>query len=185
MKVCLSLSVVGLAGYLTMTSFAVAGGGADPKEQGGRFTITTKRADDTVEVRGEKGRTVFAVKSPFGIGQVVIGRKGEEWPKAVVLRLHLKGLSSFRASNGKTTLNAVASIQDGKPQVRSWKDRNEDAPLDEKSPFWMDIRILGNDGKLAKELPLKHGYFELVLPRAFFEGNPKSITLNWIDFYRD
>ena len=44
MKVCLSLAVVGLAGYLAVTSFAAVGGGADPKEQAGRFKITTKRA---------------------------------------------------------------------------------------------------------------------------------------------
>jgi hypothetical protein len=36
--------VVGLADYLTITSLAVAGGGADPKKQAGRFKITTKRA---------------------------------------------------------------------------------------------------------------------------------------------
>ena len=48
----------------------------------------------------------------------------------------------------------------------------------------MDIRIVGGDGRPAQELPLKDGYFEMTLPRAFFEGNPKSITLNWIDFYR-
>src|SRR5262249_19656425 len=140
MKVCLTLSVVGLAGYLTMTSFAAAGGGADPKEKAGRFKITTKRADDSVEVRGEKGRTVFAVKCPSGISQAVIERQEDTWPKAVVLRLRLKGLSSFRASNGKFMVNAVASIRDGKPQVRLWKDRKEDAPLDEKSPLWTDIR---------------------------------------------
>jgi hypothetical protein len=37
-----------------------------------------------------------------------------------------------------------------------------------------------------EESPLapKDGYFEMALPKAFFEGNPKSITLNWIDFYR-
>src|SRR5262249_38600854 len=113
MKVCLTLGVVGLAGYLTMTSFAAAGGGADPKKQAGKFQITTKRADDTVGVRVEKGRTVFSVKSPFGISQAVIERQEDTWPKAVVLRLHLKGLERFRASNGKATLNAVASIQGG------------------------------------------------------------------------
>jgi hypothetical protein len=185
MKNCLSLiAVVGLAGYLTMTSFAAAGGGADPKKQAGKFQITTKRADDTVEVRGEKGRTVFSMKSPFGISQAVIERQEATWPKAVVLRLHLKGLESFRASNGKTTLNAAVSIQDGKPQVRLWKDGKEDNRLDEKSPFWMDLRILSSDGKPATKMPLKNGYFEMTLPRAFFEGNPKAITLNWIDFYR-
>ena len=35
-----------------------------------------------------------------------------------------------------------------------------------------------------RELPLKGGYFEMQLPAAFFEGNPKSITIDWIDFYR-
>ena len=48
----------------------------------------------------------------------------------------------------------------------------------------MDVRIVGGDGKPAKELPLQDGYFEVTLPRAFFDGNPKSITLNWIDFFR-
>ena len=38
--------------------------------------------------------------------------------------------------------------------------------------------------KPAKEIPLKGGYFELPLPRALFEGNPKSITVSWIDYYR-
>jgi hypothetical protein len=48
----------------------------------------------------------------------------------------------------------------------------------------MDIHIVGGDGRPAQELPLKDGYFEMTLPRLFFEGSPKSITLNWIDFYR-
>ena len=146
--------------------------------------ITTERQDDRVEVKAEKDRAVFAVKSPFGISEAVIERQDDTWPKAVVLRLHLKGLESFRASNGKVRLDAAVSIQEGKTKLRLWKDGKEDAPLDEKSPLWTDIRIVGGDGKPAKELPLKEGYFEVALPRAFFEGNPKSITLNWIDFYR-
>ena len=84
---------------------------------------------------------MFSVKSPFGISQVVIERTDDKWPDAVVLRLHLKGLENIRASNGKVTLDAAVSIQDDKPKVRMWKDGKEDAPLDGKSPFWMDIRI--------------------------------------------
>jgi hypothetical protein len=138
-----------------------------------------------VEVKVEQDRTVFAVKSPFGISQAVIERQEATWPKAVVLRLHLKGLSNFRASNGKVRVDAAVSIQEGKTQVRMWKEGNEDAPLDEKSPFWTAIRIMGGDGKPARELPLKDGHFEVPLPRAFFEGTPKAITVNWIDFYRN
>jgi hypothetical protein len=76
------------------------------------------------------------------------------------------------------------SIQDGKPKVQQWKDGKQDALLDTKSPFWMEVRVLGADGKPAKKLPLAGGYVEVVLPKAFFAGNPKSITLNWIDFHR-
>ena len=155
-----------------------------PSDQPAKFKITTKRKDDAVEVRADKDKTVFAVKSPFGISQAVIERVEDKWPKSVVLRLHLKGLESFRASNGKVTLDAAVSIEEGKQKVRVWKDGKEKAPLDEKSTLWLDVRIVGGDGKPAKELPLKDGYFEVALPKAFFEANPKSITLNWIDFYR-
>jgi hypothetical protein len=176
MKPGLFLLVVGL---LPVVSWA--DGGAEPA----RYKVMTKRKDDTVEVRAEKDKGLFIIKSPFGISQAVIEREGEKWPYAVALRLHLKGLENFRASNGKVTLDAAVSIQEGKVKVRLWKDGKEDAPLDEKSPLWTDIRIVGGDGKLAKELPLKNGYFEVAVPKAFFEGNPMAITLNWIDFYRN
>jgi hypothetical protein len=175
MKARLFLLVVDLLPVL-----AWAGDGAAPA----KFNITTKRKDDTVEVQADKDKTQFIIKSPFGISQAVIEREGEKWPDAVALRLHLKGLESFRASNGKIALDASVSSPEGKPKVRLWKDGKEDAPLDEKSPLWTDIRILGGDGKPARELPLKDGYFEMVLPRAIFDGNPEGITLSWIDFYR-
>ena len=57
-------------------------------------------------------------------------------------------------------------------------------PLNEKSRFWMDVRILSSDGKPADKIPMKNGYFEVALPKVLFDGNPKSVTLNWIDFNR-
>ena len=71
------------------------------------FQVTTRRKDDSVEVRADKDKTLFIIQSPFGISQAVIERKDEKWPGAVVLRLCLKGLESFRASNGKVTLDAA------------------------------------------------------------------------------
>jgi hypothetical protein len=177
-------SFIPLAVLLVIGSTAVASDADAPRAQPAKFKITTKRKDDSVEVKAEKDRALFTVKSPFGISEAVIERQEDTWPKAVVLRLRLKGLSSFRASNGKVRLDAAVSIDEGKAKVRLWKDGKEDAPLDEKSPLWTDIRIVGGDGKPAQELPLKGGYFEMALPKALFEGNPKSVTLNWIDFYR-
>ncbi len=160
---------------------AVATAGDSPS----KFKITTKKRDDTVEVRADQDKVMFVVKSPFGISQAVIERQDDAWPKIVALRLHLKGLESFRVAYDKVKLDAAVSVQDGKPKVRQWKDGKEDAPLDEKSPFGAEIRMLGADGGAAKDLPLKDGYFEVTLPRAFFEGNPKAITVAWIDFYRN
>jgi hypothetical protein len=171
------------AGLLTVLPFAHDGVAA--RHRPAKFKITTKRQDDTVEVRADQDKAVFDVKCPFGISQVVIEREGEKWPGAVALRLHLKGLESFRASNGLVTVGAAVGIQEGKSKVRLWQDGKEDAALDEKSPLWADIRIVGGDGKPAKDLPLQDGYFEVALPKAFFEGNPKLITVSWIDFYRN
>ena len=149
------------------------------------FKITTKRDDDKVDVKIEKGKATLSVHSPFGISHTVIERGGEKWPDAVVLRLHLKGLENFKVTNGKVTLEGTALLQDGKAVVRLWKDGKEESPLDAKTLYWIEVRVLDGDGKAAKELPVKGGCFEMPLPKAFFEANPKSITVNWIDFYRN
>ncbi|HYE18772.1 MAG TPA: hypothetical protein VEA69_10025, partial [Tepidisphaeraceae bacterium] len=98
----------------------------------------------------------------------------------MVVRLHLKGLESFRADAGKVVLNVAVSGRGDEHRVRVWAGGNDAAPLDAKSPLWTDVRrVAGGDGKLADD-----GYFEVPLPKALFEGNPKSVTLHWIDFYR-
>ncbi len=148
------------------------------------FKITTKRDNDKVEVKFDKDQATFSVRSPIGISQAVIERVNEKWPDVIVLRLHLKGLENFRVSNGKVTVDASVSSHDDKQRVRLWKDGKEDSPLDAKSPFWMEIGMIGDDGKPVKTIPLKNGHFQIQLPKAFFEDNPKSITIDWIDFYR-
>jgi hypothetical protein len=169
-----------LFAWLALTNLAVAGN----LDQLSQFKIMTRRMEDDIQVQADKYKTVFAVKSPLGISHAAIERLGKKWPDTVVLRLHLKGLESFRATNGRVTLDATVSTDEGKPTVRLWKGGNENVGLDEKSPFWMDVRILAGDGKVAKAIPAKDGYFEMTLPKAFFDGSPKSITVRWIDFYR-
>ena len=149
------------------------------------FKITTKRDNDRVEVKVDKNTAIFSVQSPFGISHAIITRKNEKWPDGVLLRLHLKGLENFRVTNDNMKIEGAVSIQAGKPLVRLWKDGMERSPLDSKSPFWIGVRILSGDGKPAQEIPLDGGYFEMQLPPAFFEANPTSITVHWIDFYRN
>ncbi|XZE45548.1 hypothetical protein SH467x_000792 [Pirellulaceae bacterium SH467] len=147
------------------------------------FKVTAKRENDRVVVKAEKNQVVFSVHSPFGISHAVIERAGERWPDAVVLDLHLKGLEKFSASNGKVTIEASVSSQDG--SVRLWMEGKEETPLDKKSPYWFEIQAVDSDGKPTKTFPLKDGCFRLKLPNAFVDGSPKTITLKWIDFYRN
>jgi hypothetical protein len=184
MKVGSKLLVVGLGALVCISNVIGSLEGVDAKNPTGWFKIKARKKDDAIDVQGGKDKTILVVKSPSGISNAVIERQTESWPKSVVLRLHLKGLESFQASNGKLKLNAAASIRDGKPNLRQWKDGKEDAPLDQKSPLWIGLRILDGDGIAVRRLPLNDGHFEITLPEAFFDGNPTSITVSWIDFYR-
>ena len=114
-------SFIPLAVLLVISGTAVADEGDAPQDQPAMFKITTKRKDDSVAVRADKDKAV-------------IERQEGTWPQAVVLRLHLKGLSSFRASNGKVTLDAAVSIQEGRQKVRACTDGQEDAPWTRKAP---------------------------------------------------
>ncbi|MFN7447624.1 MAG: hypothetical protein ACK5RF_05025 [Pirellula sp.] len=100
-----------------------------------------------------------------------------------MIQLRLKGLESFKLSSEKLKLEASVSSQNG--EQRLWKGGNEEVLLDSKNPSWMAILIKNADGKATKTIPLNEGYFELQLPKSFSESNPKTLTLSWIDFYRN
>ena len=82
--------------------------GAAGDEPPARFTVTTRKADDTVAVAGDETRTAFDVRSPPGIGAAAITQAGDAWPKAVVVRLHLKGLENLKVSAGAVAVGAAA-----------------------------------------------------------------------------
>lgn len=146
------------------------------------FKITTKRFDDRVEVKTKGDRALLIIRSLFGISSATIERTTDQWPENVVIQLRLKGLEHFKLLSDKLKLEASVSSHDG--SVRLWKDGREDSPLDSKNRYWMKIKILDKVGKPTQAIPLEDGSFEMQLPKNFFEGNPKAIKLEWIDFYR-
>lgn len=145
--------------------------------------IVTKEGDDAVAVKREGEKVVLAVTSRSGIGKATI-TPAAKWPKMVVLRLQLRGLESLRISDGRTTLEVSASSH-GDGGVRlSLRDGNDEKPVDAKSPYWTDVRILDGQNKPMKKLPPADGCFELELPAALMPGEGKPLELSWIDFYR-
>lgn len=148
------------------------------------FKFKTKRDDDQVAVKVEKDRTVFDVTCPTGISELVIERTGKAWPEVVVVRLRLSGLEHFKATGGKVTLGVGTLNYKGERPTGLWASDTKESPDDPKSVYFMDFKMIDKNGKPTKEIPLQSGYFEMRLPKPFFEGNPKSVTLEWVDFYR-
>ena len=52
------------------------------------------------------------------------------------------------------------------------------------SPYWTEIQTFDATGKPVQGLPEEDDYFKMILPRSLLEAKPKSLAINWIDFYR-
>ena len=145
------------------------------------FDVVVGRDETQIRFLSEGEKTVFDITSKFGIDKATIRRKSDDWPKTILVRLHLGGLESFTSGNDKVAVEwSVSSTGKNAKRVSLRKGREELA-LDEKSPYHTDVRLVGGNGMI----PLKGGYFEVPLPAKLFEGNPREITLRWVDFYRN
>jgi hypothetical protein len=144
------------------------------------FAITTKKPADQIKIDAENGTTTFDVSSQSGIGGATITATNGKWPTTIVLHLHLGGLESFAVSNGKIKLTGSVLSHSGNTKRLYLTDDGKD---DEREPG-TEIKVMDAAGKPIKGLPDKGGYFEITLPKVLLEGQPKSLELGWIDFYR-
>ena len=120
---------------------------------------------DQVKVTATKAGCLVAITSPSGIGKTALTRTTDKWPTAVVLRLHLKGLEGFKASNSTVTVGAEVPNSGGKP--RTWQD------------------VEGKEKPIEMSVKAVDGHFEIRLPPAILAADAKTITVQWIDFYRN
>ena len=134
------------------------------------FDIKTKKPEDRIKVTLDKDTTIFDISSQSGIGGATVTTNGK-WPTTVILRLHLSGLESFAVSNGKIKLTGSVLSHSGNAKhlhmTEGEKERESDT----------EIKVLDTAGKPVKGLPGKGGYFEIVLPKALLESEPKSLEL--------
>jgi len=139
----------------------------------------------------EDDTTVVNIRSKRGIGRTSILAKDGQWPKKLVLRLHLKGLEKFEISDGKQSLiTSVSSTRQPRrkdPTTYLTKGagagrENLDNQIRVDHPFSLNVKLVPGDGAAAK-IPLK-GYFEIEVPADLLKGKPESLKLHWIDFYR-
>jgi hypothetical protein len=161
--------------FLLLTSPVLAA------EKNSDFDAVVGRNATRIRFLSEGENTVFDITSKSGIDRGTVRRKSDDWPKSILVRLHLSGLESFTAGNDKVAVEwSVSSTGKNAKRVSLRKGREELA-LDEKSPYHTEVRLVGGNGRI----PLKGGYFEVPLPAKLFEGNPEKVKLQWIDFYRN
>ncbi|MEI6654259.1 MAG: hypothetical protein WCP45_05790 [Verrucomicrobiota bacterium] len=129
------------------------------------------------------GASVLAIKGD-GIGRATVSCDADQWPQAVILRVHLRGLESLSIANAGVELKAsVLSHGEHPTLLHLWQAGKEGPALAKDSPYWIAIRRLGPDGKPVAGLPPAGGWFEVDIPKAFLT-NAKQLKLSWIDFYR-
>ena len=114
-----------------------------------------------IEVTASKRKAGIDVRSQFGIGSGSIHLVRGNWPREIVVRLHLGGLEGFDVSNGTTSVS-----------------RSD-----------MQVKMVDKDGKpLAGKYLLKEqakgAYYEVKLPAQLLGKGVTSLEMSWVDFYR-
>ena len=94
---------------------------------------------------GRREKVILAVmRAAASIGKATI-TPAAKWPKTVVLRLHLRGVKSLRISDGRTTLEVAVSEPRRRRARWASADGNDEKPVDAKSPYWTEVRILDGE----------------------------------------
>ena len=88
-------------------------------------------------------------------------------------------MESFTASNGKIKLTGSVLSHSGNTKRLNLAEDGKRERQPETT-----IKVFDAAGKQIEGLPGEGGYFEITLPKALVEDQPKSLDLGWIDFYR-
>jgi acetyl esterase len=157
------------------------------KEESGQpitIDIKAEKPADRIKMTVDKDSAALDIISQSGIGGATITMNSGKWPATVTLRFHLRGLELLSISNGKIKLSGSVLSHSGNPRLLHVDEDGKEKKVKKDSPYWTEIRVLDASGKPTDGLPGKGGYFEMTLPKALLESQPKSLGLGWIDFYR-
>jgi hypothetical protein len=108
------------------------------------------------------------ITSPTGIGSAAIDKTTGQWPPDIVMRLHVKGLESFKFRYADTAIE-VSVPSHGDNRVRA--ESTASGTLQPGDPEWIAVTPA-------------EGYFDLAAPADFLKSGESKFTIEWIDFYR-
>ena len=154
------------------------------------FEIKLRRENDTATIQREPGRTLVCLNSPGGIGAATLTRTDPAiaWPEHLEVELPLRGLEGLTLHAGKRIL--IGSMSHDTPPVQRFAERLPDGkemPIDQSSPLWPTLTVSTNEPpeKPATEeaMPLRRFRFQLTPALLNAAGN--TLTVKWVDFYRN
>lgn len=146
------------------------------------FQVQTIKPDDRVAFTWQNEAAYFDIESPSGIGEAYIVRTEGDMPKIVVLRFHLRGLESLQLRFDTHQIQISLSSQSDQTlleRARLNQAENESV-LTSNSEFWVPLEIIAE----TKTIPLTDGFFQVLMPRAFYAEKPREFSIDWLDFYR-
>jgi hypothetical protein len=159
-----------------------------PAQAAGPTRVLTAdvKKKDLVTIRADARSAVVSFTSPSGIGEAVIRRTAEAWPRQVVLRLGLRGLEQVSILNldADVTLRGSVLSHGSHRRLLEVAEGKKSSRVGQGSPYFTKIEAFNRKGRPAKKIPLDEGYFQMKIPAAMLKGNPEKLSIRWIDFYR-
>jgi hypothetical protein len=144
------------------------------------FEISTKKSADQIKAIVDGDKVTFDISCPSGIGGGKVTLAKGKWPETVIVRLRLTGLEFVSLTGGKVKLSGSVLSHSGNKRQLSLSEDGKKGERDAGT----EIKVFDAAGKSVTGLPGKGGCFEILLPKALLESQPKSLQLGWIDFYR-
>jgi hypothetical protein len=164
---------------LFVAALVVGQPGREAKEPTYKIVDVLKE-NDTVVAQKEKGRTVFVVTSPSGIGDATIVLAKGEWPENVTLRFQYekgKGfywLEDIRMYNDRVVVRGTEKMSGKMMFCFAGPDPAQDViePGGRDSAGLLDVRVRRTEEGM-----------EVILPANMLRGSGK-LRVSWIDAFR-
>jgi hypothetical protein len=99
--------------------------------------------------------------------------------------MHLSGMENLTFTYKRAQIEtSVGSTDQVVSEQATPTGETSAVPIDDSSPYWMNVKRVSTDATVEPTIPLTDGYFALSVPRDFLTSGSRSFALSWVDFYR-
>ena len=135
------------------------------------YNAVPLKGDPHVTFNPTAGTLLIDITSPTGIGSTRIEKTAGQWPSKIVMRLHVKGLESFKFRYADVIVAVNVSTHGDQTVSETYQQGGQTGTLSAGNPYWIAV-TRGPE------------YFDLEAPARFYKSGETKFTIEWIDFYR-